>query len=161
MKNSKFETYLEFGYMFLLISTFATAIFVGVVIAPTIFGSEYIFADEVLSKFQEGLLMTTIFLKLNYLLNFLVISTLLFEGYLYKNGIRDIFTLSTIFILISTVLLFTNYYTPQILQMQSAEITDGEIFEKLHFASELDFKIFSLILLILVIKKLLTFEKRD
>jgi len=152
--KSKYEKYLEFGYIFTLILTFGVAIFVGVAIAPTIFGSESVFGDEVLSKFQEGLLMTTIFLKFNYLLNFTLIITAFFEGIQYKNGGRDNLTVVILFIFVSTSLLFTNYYTPQILEMQSAEITTGEIFEKLHFASELDFKIFTLALFILIIKKI-------
>ena len=159
MQKSKYEKYVEIFYILLLASTFGISIFVGAVIAPTIFGSELVFADEVLSKFQEGLLMTAIFIKFNYLLNFVAISILLFESYFYKNGNRNNFTLSIIFIFLSTVLLFTNYYTPQILEMQSMEITEGKIFDNLHFASELDFKIFSLALLILILKKMLDFRK--
>jgi len=159
MQKSKYEKYVEIFYILLLSATFGASIFVGVVIAPTIFRSELVFSDEVLSKFQEGLLMTTIFLKFNYLLNFVAVSIILFEGYLYKSGNRNNFTLAIIFIFVSTALLFTNYYTPQILEMQSMGVTEGTIFENLHFASELDFKIFSLALLTLVIKKMLDIKK--
>jgi len=146
--------YFEDAYLFLLIATFGISLFIGIIVAPTIFGSELSFADEVLTKFQEGLLMTTIFVKFNYLLNFVIATIITFEIINYKNGIWDKFTFSAIFIFISTALLFTNYYTPQILELQSLENTEGKIFENLHFASELDFKIFTFALLFLIIRKL-------
>jgi len=63
-------------------------------------------------------------------------------------------------LVVSTGLLFTSYYMPQILEMQSMgeSITGSKLFENTHFASELNFKIFAfsaLALLILNLKKAL------
>lgn len=158
MKN-KYEKYVDIFYILLLSSTFGASIIIGAFVAPSIFGSEFVFGGEILSKFQEGILMTAIFIKFNYFLNFVIISTILFEGYLYKNGDIDNWTISTVFIFVSTALLFTNYYTPQILEAQSLEITDSKLFENIHFASELDFKIFTFAILFLVVRKLLKLKK--
>jgi hypothetical protein len=135
-----------------------SSLFAGAVVAPTLFHSETLFGEEVLSNLQEGIIMSSIFQKFNMILNIFLVFMILFEGFLYKNGDRDIFKISILIVLISTSLLFTEYYTPQILEFIANGESGGDIFEKTHLASELDFKILSfsiLALLIIRLKKIL------
>ncbi len=132
----------------------------GIVVAPTIFHSELLLGSELLSRFQEGLLMTQVFERLAYAINFLVVVVILYEVIKYKAFESDRWSLLATFLVVSTGLLFTSYYMPQILEMQSMgeSITGSKLFENTHFASELDFKIFAfsaLALLILNLKKAL------
>jgi len=151
----KYERYVEIAYIVLLGILLGSILTLGIFVAPSIFGSENILASEVLTKYQEGLIMTSIFLKFNYLLNGVIVSIFLFEGYKYKNGERgDSYLFSVVFVVISTSLLWVDYYTPQILELQSLNETESEIFKNLHFASELDFKILAFAILLLIIKRL-------
>ncbi len=159
-QNNKYEQYIEISYIIFLGILLGAILTLGMFVAPSIFNSEYIFSQTILSHFQEGLIMTSIFLKFNILLYIAIVIILLFEGYKYKRGERgEIFLFSTIFIVISTSLLFTDYYTPQILEFQSLQDTESKIFQNLHFASELDFKILAIALLILIVKRLMKLSK--
>lgn len=140
-------------------TTLGAGLLAGVVVAPTIFHSELLLGSELLSRFQEGLLMTQVFERLAYAINFLVVIVIFYEVIKYKTFESDRWSLLATFLVVSTGLLFTSYYMPQILEMQSIgeSITGSKLFENTHFASELDFKIFAfstLALLILNLKKL-------
>lgn len=141
-------------------TTLGAGLLAGVVVAPTIFHSELLLGSELLSRFQEGLLMTQVFERLAYAINFLVVIVIFYEVIKYKTFESDRWSLLATFLVVSTGLLFTSYYMPQILEMQSIgeSITGSKLFENTHFASELDFKIFAfstLALLILNLKKAL------
>ena len=77
-----------------------------------------------------------------------------FEGYRYKNGKRDRTVLLSGFLVISSSLLFTDFYTPQILELLSLNQTETELFQNVHFASELDFKILFLSLAVLSFRRI-------
>jgi len=132
----------------------------GIVVAPTIFHSEVLLGSELLTKFQEGLLMTQVFERLSYAVNFLVVLVILYEVIKYKAFESDRWSLMTTFLVAGTGLLFTSYYIPDILEMQLAGemMTQSDAFINTHKGSEINFKIFSfatLALLILNLKKTL------
>lgn len=157
MENrAKIKQPLLIVYILLLCVTLGAVIAAGALSAPVIFNSEAQFGEVVLSHFQEGLLMTAIFLKLNYLIHLTVIAVLLMELYRYKMFDRDTISLVAMIVAVFTGLLFTQYYTPDILAMQSkgAEATQSAAFDKIHFASELDFKLFALALLVLAVRNM-------
>ncbi len=149
MQRPKFITLI---YIIILGTTLGAGLYAGAVVAPVTFNSEIYLQSELLTRFQEGLIMSENFQRLGYLVTFTVIFVTLYEGYKYKMYDRDIFTTIPAFIVITTGLLYAHYYIPQILELQKMgeSMTESKIFENTHFASELDFKLFALALLILL-----------
>ena len=132
----------------------------GIVVAPTIFHSEVLLGSELLTRFQEGLLMTQVFERLAYVVNFLVVIAILYEAIKFKAFENTRWSLMFTFLVAASGLLFTSYYIPQILEMQALgeAATNSEIFANVHKGSELNFKLFAfstLGLLILTLKKVL------
>ena len=145
------------SYIFLLIAVFSINIFLGVVVIPTIFNSEIIFKQELLSKFNEGLLMTNVFIKLKFILIILMIYIFIYEFIIKFNNFKnDILIIITSSIVLLTSYLFIGYYIPNILELQNmGEImTNSEKFISLHQASEINFKLLSCLLLILIYKNI-------
>ncbi|MCK5853786.1 MAG: DUF4149 domain-containing protein [Sulfurovaceae bacterium] len=128
----------------------------GIVVAPTIFHSEVLLGSELLTKFQEGLLMTQVFERLSYAVNFLVVLVILYEVIKYKAFESDRWSLMTTFLVAGTGLMFTSYYIPDILEMQlvGEMMTQSDAFINTHKGSEINFKIFSLATLVLLILNL-------
>jgi hypothetical protein len=148
--------YIIFSYIIILSIVLGFALFAGAMVAPTVFHSEAIFSKELLSQFQEGLLMTKVFQKLAIFIDIAVALTAVYEGYRYKNFERDTISLLSGLTVIMSGLLFSHYYIPQIIEMQAGgeSVTSSKIFQNTHFASELDIKLFSLALLILIVRNL-------
>ncbi len=138
------KKYIAISYIALLFSTFGGAIVLGAFVAPTIFGSGSPMAGEI---------MTNIFEKFGMFLNFPIVAILLFEGWKWKEGERDKIGFALFFITLSTALLFSHYYIPQIVEFQTAGETSSETFRNVHLASEIDFKIFSLAILFLGVRR--------
>jgi uncharacterized membrane protein len=131
-------------------------LYAGGVVAPVIFHSELYLGEELLSRFQEGLIMTENFVRLGYLVDFTVLSVALYEGFKYKTFDRDTITSVSAFLVLSTGLLYVHYYMPQILafQKEGEKVTESKLFENTHFASELDFKLFIVALTVLLARNL-------
>lgn len=132
-------------------SSFALAAFV----APVIFNTDIALGRDILSRFQEGLIMTAVFKKYSILLNITVIVILLIEGIqiaVYKK--RDYLQLGIAFVVLVTSLLFTGYFTPAIIQAQVSGpgIIQSEAFQAMHQASVLDFSFILVSLFVLMIK---------
>ena len=147
-------------YIIILATVLGAGLLAGVVVAPTIFHSEVLLGSELLSQFQEGLLMTQVFERLAYVVNVLVIVVILYEIIKYKAFESDRWSLMTTFLVAGTGLMFTSYYIPDILEMQALgeAKTKSMEFINTHKGSEINFKIFafsSLALLILNLKKAL------
>jgi hypothetical protein len=147
-------------FIIILGMTLGAGLLAGVVVAPTIFHSELLLGSELLTRFQEGVLMTQVFERLAYLVNFLVVIAIVYEVIKFKAFENTRFSMLLTFLVASTGLLFTSYYIPQILEMQLAgeAMTLSETFENIHKASEWNFKLFAvstLGLLILTLKKAL------
>ena len=154
MKN-KFRIATIF-YIILLGTLLGAGLFAGVVVAPTTFYTEIWLGGDVLSQYQEGLIMTQNFLKLSYLVTFSIIIIFLYEGYKYKKFERDKITQVATFFALATGLLFSQYYIPDIINMQIAgeAMTQSDAFINTHKGSEINFKIFSLAILVLLVRNM-------
>lgn len=148
------------AYIITLGIVLGAGLYAGIVVAPTIFNSEILLGSEILSNYQEGLLMTQNFERLAYMVNFMVVFVVLYEATKWKNFESDRWTLMVSFLVIASGVLFTSYYVPDIVAMQEAgeTMTQSEAFKNMHIGSEIDFKIFTfstLALLIFNLKKAL------
>jgi hypothetical protein len=147
-------------FIILLGTTLGAGLLAGIVVAPTIFHSEVLLGSELLTRFQEGLLMTQVFERLAYVVNLLVLMVILYEIVKFKAFESSRWSIIFSFLVAASGLLFTSYYIPQILEMQAGgeAMTQSQIFENVHKGSELNFKLFAfstLGLLILNLKKAL------
>jgi len=147
-------------YIVLLGAVFGASIFAGAVVAPTIFHSETFFGGEIITNFQEGLLMTSNFDKLGSFVTIMVFFALFYEATKWKSFESDRYTLLALFFFVTSGLLFSGFYIPDIIsmQLQGEAVTQSEKFKNVHFASEIDFKLFAfsaLALLVLNLKKAL------
>lgn len=132
-------------------SSFALAAFV----TPVIFNSDLFLGKQILTRFQEGLIMTEVFKKYSILLNITVVVILLIEGIqiaVYKK--RDYLQLGIAFVVLVSSLLFTGYFTPAIIHAQASGpgIIKSEAFQALHQASVIDFSFILVSLFVLMIK---------
>jgi len=144
------------GYIILLGSLLGAGLYAGMVVAPTIFHSEIYLGKEILSQYQEGIIMSVNFYKLGIFVDFSILAIFIYEGYKYKMGERDNITLVATFLTISTGLLFAHYYIPDIVMMQHAgeSMTQSQEFINTHKGSEINFKIFAVAIFILLIRNL-------
>jgi len=152
----KIAKIITIAYIIILGTTLGAGIYAGAVVAPVTFHSELYLGSEILNRFQEGLIMTENFVRLGYLVTFTVVCVTLYEGYKYKMFDRESMSTIPAFLIISSGLLYVAYYIPQILEFQKEgeAITQSKVFENTHFASELDFKLFTLALLALLVRTL-------
>ncbi len=148
--------YITLSYIILLGIMLGAALYAGVVVAPTVFHSEVALGSELLSRFQEGLIMTVNFVKLSYLVNITILAVIFYEGYRFKSFERDSIGLLSAVLVVLSGLLYSQYYIPQILELQAQgeAVTKSELFENTHFASELDFKLFAFALLVLLARNI-------
>jgi hypothetical protein len=144
------------AYLMLLGITLGAGLFAGAVVAPVTFHTQNWLGSEVLTHYQEGLIMTENFVRLSYLVTATVIAVALYEGYKYKKFERDTTTQIATFFVMATGLMFGHYYVPDIVNMQLAgeAMTQSEAFINTHKGSELNFKIFSLALLVLMVRNM-------
>ncbi|MBD3790211.1 MAG: DUF4149 domain-containing protein [Campylobacterales bacterium] len=143
-------------YLVLLGIILGASLYAGAVVAPVTFHTEKWLGSGVLTQYQEGLIMTENFIRLSYLVNLLVVAVVLYEGYKYKKFERDTITLIAAFFAVSTGLMFGHYYLPDILTMQMGgeAMTKSEAFINTHKGSEINFKIFSAAVLVLMIRNM-------
>jgi hypothetical protein len=144
------------AYLIWLGVMLGAVLYAGAVVAPVIFHSAQWLGDEVLSHFQEGLIMTRNFVLLSYAVTATLLFVFLYEGYKYKMGERDKLTQAAALVVIFTGAMFNWYYLPDIVTMQMAgeEMTKSAAFINTHKGSELDFKIFALGVLVLMIQNM-------
>ena len=148
--------YITTLYIILLGIMLGAALYAGIVVAPTVFHSEVALGSELLTRFQEGLIMTVNFVKLSYLVNLTILAVIFYEGFRFKSFERDGIALLSAVVVVLSGLLYAHYYIPQILELQTQgeAVTQSKLFENTHFASELDFKLFALALLILLTRNI-------
>ena len=148
--------WIDIVYMMLLGITLGLVLSLGIVVAPVIFHADDYLGANILDHYQMGLLMTAVFLKSNYFLNFMAILIIVREAYDYKLFKRDKIILPSAATAVLMILLFTLYYTKQIVSMQAigASIVQSETFQNIHKASELDFGLLALSLLLLLGRRL-------
>jgi len=153
---NKYFRITTIAYLILLGAILGAGLFAGIVVASVTFHTETWLGSEVLSHYQEGLIMTENFVRLSYLVNVVLVAIVLYEGYKYKKFERDTITQVATFFVIATGLLFSQYYIPDILTMQMAgeAMTQSEAFINTHKGSEINFKVFSVALLVLMVRNM-------
>ncbi len=145
---------ITMAYLIFLSIVLGASLYAGMVVAPVTFNTDDIFGSSVLSQFQEGMIMTQNFIKLSHLVTLSVIVVVVYEGYKYKMGERDLLTFVALFLVVVTGLMFSYYYIPDIITMQQAgeEMTKTQVFLDTHKGSEIDFKIYAFAMLLLLVR---------
>ncbi len=111
----------------------------GAFIAPVIFFPQKYLGDGVLTHFQSGILMTQVFLKMNLLIGFVALYSIIYEVQVFmarKN--YDFFSFIASLAVVILTGLFLFYYTPFIVHAQQlgALETTTEAFATMHKQSE-------------------------
>ena len=145
---------ITMAYLIFLSAVLGASLYAGAVVAPVTFNTEDIFGSSILSQFQEGMIMTENFVRLSYLVTISVIAAVIYEGYKYKKGERDMLTFVALFLVLATGLMFSYYYLPDIIMMHQAgeEMTKTQLFIDTHNGSEINFKIYTFALLLLLVR---------
>lgn len=141
-------------YLLLIAMSAGAVLVLGVFVAAVVFHSEIYLTLPLLSRYEEGKIMGEIFHRFSYWGYFMAGVIALYEVSRYKVMQIDKISILSALGSIGTLLLFSAVYTPKILEYQArGEAAIDESFEALHKASEIDFKILLLMLLILFIRR--------
>ncbi|DAB38419.1 MAG TPA: hypothetical protein CFH83_06110 [Sulfuricurvum kujiense] len=141
-------------YILLIAMTAGAVLVLGVFVAAVVFHSEVYLTLPLLSRYEEGKIMGEIFRRFTYWAYFMSAVIAVYEVSRYKVMQIDKISILSALGSIGTLLLFSAVYTPKILEYQSrGEAAIDASFEALHKASEIDFKILLLTLLILFIRR--------
>lgn len=129
----------------------------GAVVAPVIFNPNKMLVDISLDHFNSGIIMGEVFHRFSYWIYFVATVVIIYEAIMYKLGQRDAIVFASAVTVIFSSLMFSAVYSPKILSMQSigVEATQSDTFKNIHLASELDFKILAVALIVLFIRRLL------
>jgi len=158
MQKQKTNIYFTIVYLLILGIVIGASVYAGAVVAPVTFHSEKWLGGEILSRFQEGLVMTQNFIGLKYFILVGVFGVALYEGYQYKRFNRDMIkTLSALGFIMSS-LLFNYFYMSSIINMQSQgeKVVNSHIFENMHKGSEIALifvLIFAIVLFVRTLQK--------
>ena len=131
-------------------------LYAGIVVTSVTFNTDLWIGTEILTQFQEGQIMTESFLRLSYVVNVLLISVVLYEGYKFKKFERDTVTQVATFFVLATGFLFSQYYIPDIIAMQAQgeAMTQSVAFVNTHKGSEINSKIFAFALIVLIVQNM-------
>ena len=101
--------------------------------------------------------MGEIFHRFSYWIYLLAFSVFLYESYIYKSGQRDAIAFGATATVMFSSLMFSGVYAPKILEMQElgVEATQSDTFNNIHIASEIDFKILAVSLVVLFVRRLM------
>jgi len=101
--------------------------------------------------------MGEIFHRFSYWIYFVATVVIVYEAVMYKLGQRDAIAFGSAITVVFSSLMFSAVYSPKILSMQAigVEATQSDTFRNVHLASELDFKILAVGLIVLFIRRLL------
>ncbi|MBU0721032.1 DUF4149 domain-containing protein [bacterium] len=155
------KIYIDFSYLIMLAATFGAVIVLGAFVAPVIFNSDAILVDMVMDHYNAGIIMGEIFHRFSYWIYFLAVLVIVYEAAWYKMGQRDSIVFASSIVVIFSSLMFSGVYAPRILAMQAlgVEATQSDTFENIHMASEIDFKILALALLVLFVRRLMLLRR--
>lgn len=152
MKNKK--VFVDVFYLLMVGMSAGAVAVLGVVVAAVVFHSEIFLTVPLLPRYEEGKIMGEIFRRFSYWGYFMAFVITLYEAIHYKKMQIDRISILSAMGAVSTLLLFAAVYTPKILEFQSrGEGAMDESFEALHKASEIDFKILLLTLIILFARR--------
>lgn len=148
-------------YVIVLTSVIAFSLFAGAVVAPVIFNSSSWVGEPILNRFQEGLMMTEVFVRLSYPLVVVCVFSMGYELFNYWKKESDWIALISMSLMVGTGLLFGFYFIPEILHLQSQgpTVTQSPVFSAIHKTSELCFKITVLSGLVLVFRNILKMSR--
>ena len=153
IENGRIKKWVFTLYIVVLALCAGAILALGIFVAPVIFVPDPILGKGVLSHFQSGLLMSKIFVHFNYLLGFTAFFVLFYEFKAFFSLDKDKLSFFAAILVIYCAGLFILYYTPFILQAQSAAQTQTSAFLNMHKGSELDFKILLFSILILIFRR--------
>ena len=141
-------------YLLIIGITIGASLYAGVVVAPVTFHSEKWLGNELLSRFQEGLIMTHNFIGLGYFILASMIAIFLYEGYKYKSFNRDPYTIIASLGAIMSGALFKFFYMDSIINMQKQgqSVVNSKIFENMHKGSEIALVLFMIFLITIFIR---------
>ncbi|RUM65139.1 MAG: DUF4149 domain-containing protein [Sulfurimonas sp.] len=153
----KKNIYLDFTYLIFLAASFGGIIVLGAFVAPVIFHTDRIVSEVLINNYNAGIIMGEIFHRFSYWIYVLAIFVAVYEAISYKTGFRDAITFAAAVIVIGTSLMFSGVYSPKILEMQAmgAEVTKSDAFNNIHIASEIDFKVLAVAVIVLFVRRLL------
>lgn len=129
----------------------------GALVAPVIFNPNKILVGITLDQFNSGIIMGEVFHRFSYWIYFVATVVIIYEAAMYKQGQRDALAFASAITVVFSSLMFSAVYSPKILSMQAigVEATQSDTFRNVHLASELDFKILAVGLIILFVRRLL------
>jgi len=141
-------------YLLIIGITIGASLYAGAVVAPVTFHSEKWLGSELLSRFQEGLIMTHNFIGLGYFILVSMIAIFLYEGYKYKSFNRDPYTIIASLGAIMSGALFKFFYMDSIINMQKQgqSVVNSKIFENMHKGSEIALVLFMIFLITIFIR---------
>lgn len=144
------RAFIDVVYLLMVGMTAGAVLILGAFVAAVVFHSEFFLSVPLLSRYEEGKIMGEIFRRFSYWAYFISVVIALYEISRYKMMQIDRVSILSAMGAISTLLLFAAVYTPKILEYQArGEAAIDESFEALHKASEIDFKILLVMLLVL------------
>ena len=143
-------------YLLAVAATLGGVLVLGALTAPVIFHSAALLPTPLLSRYEEGMLMGEIFRRFGYWAYAMAVIILAFEVNEYRRRRRDKWATMSALLAVATLLMFAAVYIPKILAMQAegADATAGEAFASLHSASELDFKLLAVALIVLFVRRM-------
>jgi len=149
--------YADFGYLIILASTFGAVLVLGAFVAPVVFHTDKILSGILVDNYNAGIIMGEIFHRFSYWVYLVILYVFIYESAIYKTGERDAISFASALTVLFSGLMFSAVYSPKILAMQAlgAGATKSDMFHNLHIASELDFKILALSLIILFVRRLM------
>ena len=153
----KRNIYADFSYLFVLAATFGGVVVLGALVAPVVFHTDQLLAGFLLDRYNAGIVMAEIFHRFSYWLYIVAIFVFFYELVQYKNGKRDAIIFASAGMVLFASLMFSVVYAPKILAMQALgiEATQSDTFHNIHLASEIDFKLLAISLLLLFIRRLM------
>lgn len=141
-------------YILLIAMTAGAVLVLGVFVAAVVFHSEVYLSVPLLSRYEEGKIMGEIFRRFSYWGYFMTAVIAVYEVSRYKVMQIDKISILSALGSMGTLLLFSAVYVPKILAYQErGEGAMDASFEALHKASEIDFKILLVALLILFLRR--------
>lgn len=142
-------------------ATFGAVLVLGVIVAPVVFHTDRILVDMLMDNYNAGIIMGEIFHRFSYWVYFVAVAVIVYEASIYKTGQRDAVVFASSIIVVFSSLMFSGVYAPRIIAMQAlgAEATQSDTFENLHIASEIDFKILAVALLVLFVRRLMLLQR--
>lgn len=153
----KRNIYIDFSYFIILAASFGAVLVLGALVAPVIFHTDKILSEMVMDNYNAGIIMGEIFHRFSYWIYFLAVYVAIYEAAQYKMGQRDAIAFGAAVTVLFASLMFSGVYAPKILEMQAMgiEATQSDTFANIHIASEIDFKVLAVALVVLFVRRLM------